>query len=137
MPARAFRLKAPPPPAEALEQAALFRWRDVAKKMWPELQWLFAIPNGLWLPDAYARTALEQGLTPGVSDVALLVPRGGYHGLLIELKRRDATPCRLSANQKGFIEFQRAQGYRAEWCKGWDAARNLVINYLEGKLCQA
>ena len=59
------------------------------------------------------------------------------HGLLIELKRRDATPCRLSANQKGFIEFQRAQGYRAEWCKGWDAARNLVINYLEGKLCQA
>ncbi|MBK7543323.1 MAG: VRR-NUC domain-containing protein [Candidatus Competibacteraceae bacterium] len=110
MPARAFRLKAPPPPAEALEQAALFRWRDVAKKM-------------------------EQGLTPGVSDVALLVPRGGYHGLLIELKRRDATPCRLSANQKGFIEFQRAQGYRAEWCKGWDAARNLVINYLEGKLC--
>ena len=65
----------------------------------------------------------------------MLVPRGGYHGLLIELKRRDATPCRLSANQEGFIEFQRAQGYRAEWCKGWDAARNLVINYLDGKLC--
>ncbi|MBK8897391.1 MAG: hypothetical protein IPN66_09370 [Candidatus Competibacteraceae bacterium] len=90
------------------------------------MQWLFAIPNGLLASRRlHARTALEQGLTP--------VGRGfvgaarGYHGLLIELKRRDATPCRLSANQKGFIEFQRAQGYRAEWCKGWDAARNLVL----------
>ena len=75
---------------------------------------------------------LETLLHESGGELARLV-----HGLLIELKRRDATPCRLSANQKGFIEFQRAQGYRAEWCKGWDAARNLVINYLEGKLCQA
>jgi hypothetical protein len=130
MPSRAFRLKAPPPPLEKTEQAALFQWRDVMKRQIPELAWLFAIPNGLWLPDAYARTAVKQGLTPGVSDVALLVPRSGYHGLLIELKRQNATPCCVNANQKTFLAFQAKQGYRAEWCKGWEAAKNLIIDYL-------
>lgn len=133
---RAFRLKAPPPALEKDEQAALFGWRDAAKRKTPELRWLFAIPNGLWLPDAYAKTALQQGLTPGVSDVALLVPRGGYHGLLIELKRRDATPCRVTAAQKEFLDFHKAQGYRAEWCRGWEAAKHLILDYLEARPCR-
>ena len=131
MPTRAFRLKAPPPPLEKSEQAALFRWRDMAKKNRPELQWLFAIPNGVWLPDAYAKTALQQGLTAGVCDVALLVPRGNYHGLLIELKRRNATPCCVSQPQKDFLDFHAANGYYATWCKGWEAAKNLIVEYLE------
>lgn len=118
-------------PLEKQEQAALFQWRDAMKARIPELRWLFAVPNGLWLPDSYARTALRQGLTPGVSDVALLVPRGGYHGLLIELKRRDATPCCVTTLQREFLEFEAAQGYRAEWCKGWEAAREVIMGYLE------
>ena len=130
MAARAFRLKSPQPALEKYEQAALFRWRDCLKRKFPELQWLFAIPNGLWLPDSYAQTALKQGLTPGVADVALLVPRGGYHGLLIELKRRDATPCCVTQNQKDFLAFQGDNGYLAKWCKGWVAARDLIVYYL-------
>lgn len=133
---RPFRLKAPPPPLEKDEQAALFRWRESFKRVMPELQWLFAIPNGLWLPDSYARTAVRQGLTPGVSDVALLVPRCGYHGLLIEIKRQDATPCCVSANQSAFLKFQAEQGYRAVWRKGWEAARDEIVDYLEGRLCR-
>lgn len=125
-----FRLKAAPPPLEKAEQAALFAWRDVAAKRIPELRWLFAIPNGLWLPDSYARTALRQGLTPGVSDVALLVPRCQYHGLLIELKRRNATPCCVSDKQRDFLDYHAAHGYCAEWCKGWEEAKELILNYL-------
>ena len=136
MPKPAFRLKAPPPPLEKSEQEALFRWRDVAKKTMPELQWLFAIPNGLWLPDAYAKTALQQGLTAGVCDVALLVPRGNYHGLLIELKRRNATPCCVKPSQKDFLGFQSSQGYYATWCKGWGEAMGLITDYLEGRVCR-
>ena len=132
---RRFRLKASPPPPEKDEQASLFAWRDITKSRVPELRWLFAVPNGLWLPDAYARTALKQGLTPGVSDVALLVPRGEYHGLLIELKRRDATPSCVNANQKEFLDFQSAQGYLATWCKGWESARDTILSYLEGAKC--
>lgn len=131
MPSRPFRLKAPPPPLEKAEQAALFQWRDAVKSQIIELRWLFAIPNGLWLADAYVRSAMQQGLTPGVSDVALLVPRGGYHGLLIEIKRRDATPCCVNPKQKEFLDFHTAQGFRAEWCKGWEAARDLIVQYLE------
>lgn len=136
MPPRAFRLKAPPPPLERDEQAALFSWRDIAKKKRPELQWLFAIPNGVWLPDAYAKTALRQGLTAGVCDVALLVPRGNYHGLLIELKRRNATPCCVEASQKDFLGFHSAHGYYATWCKGWVAAKTIIEMYLECQLCR-
>lgn len=131
--ARLYRLKAPPPPLEKNEQKALFQWRDAVKKQRPELRWLFAIPNGLWLPDGYEKTAIQQGLTAGVSDVALLVPRGPYHGLLIELKRRNATPCCVSPNQKDFLETMQKNGYYATWCKGWEAAQKLIIDYLEGR----
>lgn len=128
-----FRLKSSPPPLEKAEQAALFQWRDAMKARVPELQWLFAIPNGLWLPDSYARSAVKQGLTAGISDVALLVARNGFHGLLIELKRRDATPCCVTPHQKRFLAFQTEQGYRAEWCKGWESARDVIMTYLENR----
>ena len=126
-----FRLKAPPSPPEKLEQAALFQWRDAMKARIPELRWLHAVPNGLWLPDSYARTALKQGLTAGVADVSWPLARGGYHGLYIEMKRRDATHCCVTALQREFLEFVAAQGYRAEWCNGWEAARDVILGYWE------
>lgn len=128
--ARSFRLKSPPVPLEKHEQEALFSWRNVMQTKIPELKWLFAIPNGLWLPDAYARTALKQGLTAGVCDLALLLPRGGYHGLLIEMKRRDATPCKITEKQKAFLSHHANLGYRAEMVKGWEMGKNLILEYL-------
>ena len=92
--------KDPLNPTEAEEQKALFRWaRDpLMLRQYPALRLLIAIPNGGWFKnEAYAKSMLGMGLTPGVSDVFLPVPRikhqcerslTYYHGCWIELKRR-------------------------------------------------
>lgn len=118
-------------PLEEAEQIALFQWRDVAVQAIPELRWLHSSLNGVPLSPGLALKMRRMGMTRGVVDVFLPIVRGGYAGLYIEMKRRNGVPSHLSASQKEFIAFAREQGYRAEWCKGWEPARDLILNYLE------
>jgi hypothetical protein len=119
------------------EQAALFRWAELSRGRWPELALLFAVPNGAFLAgDAAARARQagrlkRQGLRPGVPDVALPVARGGFHGLFVEMK---AGKNKASEDQRRWIDALRAQGYLAEVCVGWEAARELVERYLRGSI---
>lgn len=70
-------------------------------------------------------------MTKGVVDVFLPVVRGGYSGLYIEMKRRNGVESDLSDAQSEFIHFAREQGYRADWCKGWEMAKDMILFYLE------
>ncbi len=118
-------------PLEEAEQIALFQWRDVAVKTLPELRWLHSSLNGVPLSPGLAAKMRRMGMTKGVVDVFLPVVRNGYAGLYIEMKRRNGVPSDLSDDQSEFIDFARTQGYRADWCKGWERARDLILNYLE------
>jgi hypothetical protein len=64
-------------------------------------------------------------------DVFLPVVRNGYSGLYIEMKRRNGVKSDLSEAQSEFIDFAREQGYLADWCKGWEPARDMILSYLE------
>ncbi len=68
----------------------------------------------------------------GIPDVSLPVPRGGYHGLYIEMKRQN--DGRLSDKQKDTIQKLRAQGYRVDVCEGFQKAADVVEAYMEGRL---
>ena len=116
---------------EETEQIALFRWRDIAVKAIPELRWLHSSLNGVPLSPGLSLQLRRMGMTRGVVDVFLPIVRGGYAGLYIEVKRRNGVPSDLSDAQSEFIDFAREQGYRAEWCKGWIPARDLILEYLE------
>lgn len=118
-------------PHEETEQILLFQWRDMSVKTIPELRWLHSSLNGVPLSPGLASKMKRMGMTRGVVDVFLPIVRGGYAGLYIEMKRRNGVPSHLSASQKEFIAFAREQGYRAEWCKGWIPARDLILEYLE------
>lgn len=118
-------------PLEEAEQIALFQWRDVAVKSIPELRWLHSSLNGVPLSPGLAVKMRRMGMTKGVVDVFLPVVRNGYSGLYIEMKRRNGVKSNLSDAQSEFIDFAREQGYRAEWCKGWEPARDMILNYLE------
>lgn len=74
------------------------------------------------------------GEKAGVPDICLPVPRGGYHGLYIELKRVQGG--RISAEQMAWIQDLRAQGYQALVCKGFDEARRCLCEYLNDKGCK-
>lgn len=115
-------------PYESAEQAALFKWAHMARGKHPELRLLFHIPNEGKRDPWTGHRLLELGLRPGVPDICLPVPRGGYHGLFIELKRRKGGT--VSEDQREWIDALTRQGYRAVVCRGWDAARAEIELYL-------
>lgn len=119
-------------PTEAQEQAALFEWIRIAAKKYPELELCHSIPNGGSRHPVEAVHLKQQGVKPGIPDIFLPCARGPWHGLYIEMKRRKGG--RVSVDQKKMLLALRAQGYKAEVCRGWEEARDSIIEYMkEGK----
>ncbi len=124
---------------EADEQAALFRWAKEFEREYPELALLNGSLNGVHLSKAQAGKAKAAGMKKGFPDINLPVPRGGYHGLYIELKIK---PYRNhkgkmiysypSKEQLWWIDQLNKHGNRAVICKGYDAARAEILTYLHG-----
>jgi hypothetical protein len=65
----------------------------------------------------------------GVSDLLLLVPAGGYHGLCIEMKTAKG---RQQPTQKEWQQEVEAQGYRYEVCRSVEQFMDIVRDYLKG-----
>lgn len=122
---------ASPVPTESNEQQTLFEWARRMQGKWPELALLYHIPNeGKRSARTGARLKAE-GLKSGVPDICLPVPKGEYHGLYIELKRRKN--ARVTTEQLEWVERLAAQGYVAAVCRGCDEAISLITNYLNGR----
>lgn len=113
---------------EHVEQVALFRWAKLAQNAYPELKWMFAIPNGGRRHIAVAVKLKAEGVKAGVPDVCLPVPRKGFGGLYIELKagKNKPTPNQIEW-QGGLSQF----GNKAVTCWGWEAAKTIIEEYLK------
>lgn len=116
-------------PSEAQEQADLFRWAELQSGAYPELRLLYHIPNGGSRPKTEAAKFKGQGVKSGVPDLCLPVARGKFHGLYIELKRRSGG--RVSDTQKKWLSALQDQGYAVIVCRGWDCAREAIMEYLK------
>lgn len=122
-------MKNPPVPTELEEQKKLFRWAEWQAITHPELERLFAIPNGGKRDIRTAAMLKASGVKPGVPDICLPVPRGGLHGLYIELKRRRGGS--ISREQAAWMTYLAGQGYECALCKGWEAAKDVILAYLD------
>lgn len=118
-------------PLEAVEQERLFQWAALAAGKYPELRMMHACPNGGSRHPIEAANLKRQGVKAGVPDVFLPVPRGGYHGLFIEMKRKKGG--RLSPEQRVWLDLLNRLGYRAVVCNGFEAARTEIETYLRGE----
>ena len=117
--------------AEDQEQAAVMLWARSNADIYPELDFLFAVPNGGLRNKATAARLKATGTLAGVSDLILLVPRGGYHGICLEMK---APGGRVSPAQKAFLAFEQRQGYCAVVCYDRFEAIKTIIAYLTYQL---
>lgn len=128
-PVRRARTKRPPAcPTESQEQKALFEWWR--RTPYARFFVMYHIPNG-GRRDAITGARMKaEGVAAGVPDIFLAVPWRGFGGLYIELKRQKGGT--LSEAQESMIARLREAGYRAEVCKGWQAARGVIENYLTG-----
>jgi hypothetical protein len=116
---------------ELQEQQLLFDWAEMSKGRCPEIGLLFHIGNERMCTPYYAKQMKRAGVKSGVPDICLPVPRGGYAALYIEMKRVKGGA--VSANQKVWINELNKAGNRAVVCKGFEQARDAILDYLEIK----
>lgn len=131
-------------PTEHLEQAVLFRWADFAEndKRIPQiivngqkmsvLDFMHAIPNGGKRNIKTANDLKAEGVKAGVPDISLPYPTSRHHGLYIELKRQKGG--KVSERQKTWLEYLNNAGYLAVVCKGFEQAKEIILQYLEEKI---
>lgn len=72
-----------------------------------------------------------EGARTGTPDLFLSVARCGYHGLFIEMKRPGGV---VSPDQAQMIALERAEGYCALVCFGFESARSTIEAYMTGRL---
>lgn len=114
-------------PLEMDEQIAVFTWARLHEHH-PQLKLLHSSLSGVKLNIGQAVKAKKAGMVQGIPDLFLPVPRDPYHGLYLELKRRQGG--RLSEAQRWFIEQLRANGYRVEVPAGAPEAISIIAQYL-------
>lgn len=88
---------------------------------------LFAVPNGGRRDRVSGAKLKAEGVLPGVSDLILLVARGGYHALLIEMKTAKG---KQSPTQKEWARDMAARGYMYIVCHSFDEFREAIDDYL-------
>lgn len=89
----------------------------------------FAVPNGGWRNRREARIMKAEGVTPGVADVILLKPSGGFASLCIEFKTEDKG-SRQQESQKEWQAAAEEAGNRYELIRTFDRFREVVTEYL-------
>lgn len=88
----------------------------------------YAIPNGGSRNYFEAISLKRSGVLPGVPDICIPMPFKGKHSLYIELKRQ--TGGKVSPEQKIVLEALNSFGHEAVICKGFEEAKNVIVNYL-------
>jgi len=116
------------------EQKALFIWARLQRKKFPELDAMYAIPNGGDRNRIVGAKLKAEGVKAGVPDICLPVSRRGYNALYIEMKApADASgkgKGRVRKNQLEWLERLRSHGNMAVVCLGFDEAKQQIEWYL-------
>jgi len=119
---------------EGQEQAALMMWlRGEAHRgtaVAPAHDNTYAVPNGGSRHGKEAGKMKAQGVRAGVSDLVIAVPRGGYHGLYLELKATPPHDSALSPLQREWLAQMESAGYCAALARGIDEARAVITEYM-------
>lgn len=116
--------------SEISEQIAVFNWALWQEGQWPELKYMFHVPNGMRSKPREVAKYKKAGLKPGCPDIWLPVPRRGYHALIIELKLPGEKPRQ---NQTEWLDFLGGEGNFATSCVGADETIDTITWYLQGE----
>ena len=75
----------------------------------------------------------QQGCQKGEPDFALMVPRGTFHGLVIEHKA-DGQPHKVTTEQREHLDYHESIGNCAVSTKGIAAFKSAIITYMNQEL---
>lgn len=114
--------------SEDTEQINVVSWANWNMNRYPELRWLFHVPNGGSRNRAEAVKFKQMGVKAGVSDLCLPFPRGIYCGLFIEMKYGNN---RQQDTQKEFLADMAAAGHFVATCYSAEEAIKVLEEYLK------
>lgn len=110
------------------EQVALIQWCDYHMRKYPELEALYAIPNGGLRNLRVGQKLKAEGVKPGIPDLHLPVPRGPYNSFYIEMKFGDNKQTGYQKLRQKILE---GHGNKVVVCYSFEEARDELINYLK------
>lgn len=112
--------------SESGHQKALFCFLRDQYGIIPDIDRVFAVPNGGKRDKITAGRMRAEGAKRGVPDILWPVWRGQYCGLALELKIQGNT---TSDQQNEWITFLRRQGWYAVSVVGWHDAAQVIMSY--------
>lgn len=114
-------------PTEEQDQIALIQWFDLWAPNGLKGR-LAAVPNGGYRCKKTAGRLKAAGVRPGFPDLLLLVPRHGFAGLVIELKR--LTGGVVSDDQRDWLGWLTDQNFACYLCRGFAEAQAVIQQYI-------
>lgn len=118
-------------PTEDQEQATLIQWCESNARKYEGINRIFAVPNGGYRNKRNAVTLKRTGTKAGVPDLCIPVPKGKYHGMWIEMKRRKKFT--VSDEQNDWQAYLNSAGYYAVIAHGCDEAIQYIKEYWGSK----
>lgn len=115
---------------EHREQSAVVQWARFHAKRYPELDLLFAVPNGGARNKVTAAKLKREGVRRGVWDLWLPVRRSPWSGLVVEMKIK---PNGLTPDQGEFGAAIADQGFQTIVAYTWTEAVEAIESYLTGR----
>lgn len=124
---------------EDVHQEALITWSKVMRvtlpngEVVPLKDVLYAIPNGGKRNAKEAARFKRQGVTAGVSDLHLIRPANGYHGLWIEMKKpvvRGQSKPSVQPSQLEWLDTAQKCDHKGIVAFGIDEAKTAIREYL-------
>ncbi len=113
--------------SEDTEQILVMQWAALNERRYPELKWLYHVPNGGSRNRAEAVKLKQMGVKAGVSDLQMPAGKGIYGGICLEMKYEDGT---IQKSQKEFLRDMAAAGKYACVCYGAEEAIKALEEYL-------
>lgn len=113
--------------SEDTEQINVVSWAGWNMSHYPELKWLFHVPNGGSRNKQEAVKFKQMGVKAGVSDLCLPYPKGSYCGLFVEMKFGNN---RQQDTQKEFLADMAAAGHFVATCYSAEEAIEVTKKYL-------
>lgn len=113
--------------SEDTEQINVVSWANWNMNRYPELRWLFHVPNGGSRNKQEAVKFKQMGVKAGVSDLCLPYPKGSYCGLFVEMKFGNN---RQQDTQKEFLADMAAAGHFVATCYSAEEAIKVIEEYL-------
>ena len=126
-------MKKLPEPSEFEQQCSIFRWAELLSGEYPMLKRLVGSANGVRVGIGNAMKLKRSGCLPkGYPDLFLPYPIRTWHGLFIELKKKDGGS--VSEEQKDWIYWLQGVGYYACVCWGEDECKETIMRYITGEV---